>query len=263
MIKKDILMNSDEGNTKTFSVKVPLWAWQLLNIIAESREHGTNGNDLLKKCLMFIIETAKIDGPVPLEFQTLLNMLKLDTSWHGAFNFADAEARMDIAQIVLILQQHDGNRPRQGFGLCMIDKPFCGESTITYCVDDILERVTEVSMPGLYKELRQAGVALESQSVRETLTHLCNAAIVEFLNELDAAEMPQVGTFHDFGKAVEYGNPTKRKPHRTPDSLANSQQTIKFDETDQARALEESHDGRDLGDIIDEEIGSRPFGYES
>ena len=131
MNKKDIPLNSDEGNTKTFSVKVPLWAWQLLNIIAESREHGTNGNDLLKKCLMFIIETAEIDGPVPVEFQTLLNMLKLDTSWHGAFNFADAEARMDIAQIVLILQQHDGNRPRQGFGLCMIDKPFCGESTIT------------------------------------------------------------------------------------------------------------------------------------
>ena len=56
MIKKDIPLNSgDEANTKTFSVKVPTWAWQLLNIIAESREHGTNGNDLLKKCLMFVI----------------------------------------------------------------------------------------------------------------------------------------------------------------------------------------------------------------
>ena len=278
MIKKDIPLNND-ANTKTFSVKVPTWAWQLLNIIAESREHGTNGNDLLKKCLMFVIETAKIDGPVPPEFQTLLNMLKLDTAWHGSFNFADAEARLDIAQIILILQQHDGQQPRKGFGLCMIDKPFMGESKVTFCVDDILERVTEVSMPGLYKELRQVGVSLESQSVRETLTHLCNAAIVEFLNQLDAAEMPGVGDYHDFGRAIEYGQKTKRKPHRTPDSLANSQQTIRFDDDDATttdtpdrRPYGEKRDEyfRDLedrarqesADEFERELGFRPFDQE-
>ena len=151
-----------------------------------------------------------------------------------------------------------------------LDKPFCGESTITYCVDDILERVTEVSMPGLYKELRQAGVALESQSVRETLTHLCNAAIVEFLNELDAAEMPQVGTFHDFGKAVEYGNPTKRKPHRTPDSLANSQQLKLFD-SDRPYGEQADEYLRDLEDraraerseMMEDDLGFRPFDQEA
>ena len=270
MIKKDIPLNSgDEANTKTFSVKVPLWAWQLLNIIAESREHGTNGNDLLKKCLMFVIETAKIDGPVPPEFQTLLNMLKLDTAWHGSFNFADAEARLDIAQIILILQQHDGQQPRKGFGLCMIDKPFMGESKVTFCVDDILERVTEVSMPRLYKELRQAGVALESQSVRETLTNLCNAAIVDFLNQLDAAEMPGLGNYHDFGKSMEAVK-YKRKPHRTPDSLANSQQTIRFDDndattTDTPESYGEKAD-KYLADLEErakeEELGFRPFDQE-
>ena len=263
MNKKDIPLNSgDEANTKTFSVKVPTWAWQLLNIIAESREHGTNGNDLLKKCLMFVIETAKIDGPVPPEFQTLLNMLKLDTAWHGSFNFADAEARLDIAQIILILQQHDGQQPRKGFGLCMIDKPFMGESKMTFCVDDILERVTEVSMPGLYKELRQVGVSLESQSVRETLTHLCNAAIIEYLRESDAAEGPQLGNFHDFRGSMETVQKYKRKPHLTPDSLCKQQKII-FDDFDRDTGEGEAFGtSTDPADAVEEAIGGKPFDVE-
>ena len=283
MIKKDIPLNND-ANTKTFSVKVPTWAWQLLNIIAESREHGTNGNDLLKKCLMFIIETAKIDGPVPAEFQTLLNMLKLDTSWHDAFNFADVDAQMDIAQIILILQQYADGKPRKGFGLVMIDKPFMGESKINYCVDDILERVTEVAMQGLYKMLRQIGTSLGSQSMRETLTILCESKVIDILDQMDAEEMPGVGVFHDFGKAIEYGNKQKSYRHRTPDSLANSQQqTICFDDDDRETADTEAVMGtgtmcssqtsqgacpRDLDndeapeDDISEALGFRPFDQE-
>lgn len=226
------IQQPDEGNNKTFSVKVPTWAWQLLNIIAESREHGTNGNDLLKKCMMFIIETAKIDGPVPVEFKTLLNMLKLDTSWHGAFNFADSDARLDIAQVVLILQQHDGKKPRKGFGLCMIDKPFMGEATANFCVDDILERVVEVSMAGLYNDLRDIGRELDSQSLRETLTIMCDAQKFANLEDSDRNELPGYGDRHDYGRAIAYGMTYKRKPRRTPDSLANAQQRIRFDDDD-------------------------------
>ena len=55
---------------------------------------------------------------------------------------------------------------------------------------------------------------------------------ISALNEMNDAEMPKVGNFTDFGKAIEYGQRTKRKPHRTPDSLANSQQRIVFDDFD-------------------------------
>ena len=266
MNKKDIPLNSgDEANTKTFSVKVPTWAWQLLNIIAESREHGTNGNDLLKKCLMFVIETAKIDGPVPPEFQTLLNMLKLDASWNNAFAFAKSDAQMDVAQCILILQQHDGKQPRQGFGLMMIDKPFMGTATYTTCVDDILERVAEVSMKGLYKLLRQVGVSLQTDSLRETLTIMCDAQLIENLNEADRQELPAVGNYHDYGRAIEYGRKAKSYKHRTPDSLANSQMKIQFDDYDrdtaqaEAKEWEGEHKGNSDDGLID---GVRPFTEE-
>lgn len=222
--------NSQDG-TKNVSTKVPVWVAELLNLICASR--GTDIYGLLKLVLEFIIETAKVSGPVPPAMQTILHMLKMDVDWNRAFAFSDPSATMDVAQVILVLQQHDGKQPKQGFGLAMINKPWLpGETpTMTLCVDDILERVAEVSMKGLYKELRQMGQAYETDSLRETLTRMCDAQLIEHLKEMDAAENPSLGNFHDFGKAMEAVK-YKRKPHRTPDSVASSQQKIIFDDYD-------------------------------
>ena len=61
---------------------------------------------------------------------------------------------------------------------------------------------------------------------------MCDAQLLAHLDESDRGELPQVGDFHDFGKQIQYGRKTKRKPHRTPDSVANSQQRIRFDDND-------------------------------
>ena len=217
--------SQENAGVRNVSTKVPVWVADLLNIICKAR--GTDAYGLMQLVIEFIVETAKVSGPVPPQMQALIDMLKMDADWNKAFSFANPTATMDVAQVILVLQQHDGKEPRQGFGLAMIDKPFLpGETPVmTLCVDDILERIVEVSMKGLYKELRQIGVAYE-------LTMLCDSALIENLNEMNDAEMPKVGNFTDFGKAIEYGQRTKRKPHRTPDSLANSQQRIVFDDFD-------------------------------
>jgi len=226
--------NSQDG-TKNVSTKVPVWMAELLNLICASR--GTDIYGLLKLVLEFIIETAKVSGPVPPAMQTILHMLKMDVDWNRAFAFSDPSATMDVAQVILVLQQHDKDGARQGFGLAMIDKPFLpGETpTMTLCVDDILERVAEVSMKGLYRDLRQVGVALEADSLRETLTMMCDAQLLAHLYESDREEGPQLGNFHDFGKSMEAVK-YKRKQHRTPDSLYADQrikqQTIMFDDYD-------------------------------
>jgi hypothetical protein len=214
----------------TVATKVPPHVAELLNIIAKSK--GTDIYGLLQLFIEVIVTAAKTTTHVSPKMKLLLHMLEVDAGWNNAFNFANPTAQMDIAQMILILQQHDGKRPREGFGMVMIDKPFMGDQAQqTLCVDDILERVAEVSMKGLYKELRQVGIALETESLRETLTILCEGALIEHLNEMDAAEGPQVGNFSDFGKAIEWGKRTKRKKHFTPDTMPE-QVTIHFDDTD-------------------------------
>lgn len=253
-----------DSGTVTLSVKIPTWMADQLNAIAKTRGDDINANHLLALCIQFIVESAKHNGPVAPEFQMLLNMLKMDGSWNQAFNFGKVDAQMDIAQVVLVLQQHDGNKPRKGFGLMMIDKPFMGHATYTTCVDDILERIAEVSMRGLYKMLRQIGVRLESQSLRETLTMMCDAHDIEWLNEQNAAELPGIGEHNDVGRTVVYGNKAKRVHHFTPDTMPQ-QQTIHFDESD-VPDLPELHesDGEQKGNSDDgfEYDGFRPFDVE-
>ena len=258
------------GGTVTLSVKIPIWMAEQLNAIAATRGEDINANHLLALCLQFIVESAKHDGPVPPEFQVLVNMLKVDGSWNNAFNFGSTSARMDIAQLILVLQQRDGKKPRKGFGLAMIDKPFMGQATYTTCVDDILERVTEVSMPGLYKMLRLIGALKGSQSIRETLTMLCDEQTIVSTEEQNRAEMPGYGEFHDFGRVIEYGKKHRRVQHRTPDSVANQQQKIIFSDFDREVAGYEAKDWEGEHrqheeppvDDIEEVFGFRPFGIE-
>jgi hypothetical protein len=218
-----------EGGNATLSVKVTQETYELLNILAEGLQHGTNANDLLKMFVHAFIESAKHCGPVSPEMQMLLDMLRLEEGWHKHFNFADVNAQKEVAQVVLILQQPG----RKGFGLTMIDRPYMDASHQTLCVDDILERVVEVSMKGLYRELRDIGNRLGTQSMRETLTTLCDSyRIAQMDNDL-ADELPQLGNYSDFGRAIEYGQRTKRKKHLTPDSI---QQCIVFGDDDKALA---------------------------
>lgn len=255
--------NKDDGFVN-ISTKVPPNVAQLFDLLAQQR--GMQPYELLQLLINGFITAAKHDGPMTKEIRLLLESLKLDVAFNKAFNFASPTAQNEIAQLVLILQQPG----KKGFGLMMIDRPFMGDARITLCIDDILERVVEVSMQGLYKELRNVGVALDSESLRETLTHMCNAQIVEILNQMDADEMPGVGDWHDFGKAIEYGNKHKRVPHRTPDSLANSkQQTIIFNDIDRETADHEVKDWEgdhrqteEPPEDLDKHFGFRPHGQD-
>ena len=176
--------------------------------------------------------------------QKLMTMLDRDAGWQNAFNLCNPD-RLKIAQVVLILEQ-EGHK---GFGAVMIDKPFFDEARQTECVDDILERVTEVTMSGIYKRLRLMGEDMECNNLSDVLFTMLDAQDLLNAEERDASEGPQIGDVAPNGKAVAYGKRTKRKKHFTPDTMP-MQRTI-FDDFDRdapAPKLEdwegEQHDTR-------------------
>ena len=199
-------------------MKVSQETYELLNILAEGMEHGTNANDLLKMFVHAFIEVAKHTGPVSSDIQMLLDMLKVEDGWSEAFNFADVTKQKRIAQVVLILEQPG----RKGFGMVKIDRPYMPgkKPYMTYCVDEILERVTEVSMKGLYQRLRDIGNEIGTKSLRETLMKLIEDYRKHSLRLQFEDEGPQLGNYSDFGRAIHnYGNPPKRKKHVSPDDI--------------------------------------------
>lgn len=228
MIGEQIQINND--GTATVACKVPATWIPLLKLIAASRDAVIN--DLLKMCLHFIIETAKLTTEPSPEMRALLNMMRVDANWASMFNYV-SNGNLDVAQAILILQQSKDGKPREGFGMAMFNKPFMGDGYQTLSKDEILERVVEIAMGyDDYKHLRDIGEYLGTGSIRETLSHMIDAQLIHNLNESDREELPGYGEFHDFGKMLKYGNKYVRKPRRTPDSLANSQQRIVFEDFD-------------------------------
>lgn len=152
--------------------------------------------------------------------QKLMTMLDRDAGWQNAFNLCNPD-RLKIAQVVLILEQDN----HKGFGAVMVDKPFFNEARQTECVDDILERVCEVTMHGIYKQLRLMGADLKCNNLSDVLLTMLDMQDFINLSDANAAEGPQMGDVAPNGRAVAYGKRTKRKKHFTPDTMP-TQRTI-------------------------------------
>lgn len=214
--------------------------------------------DLLQWFCYTMIRAASPQHELTPEIQKILTLLESDAGWKNAFNIANP-AKLKVAQVVLILEQEG----RKGFGAVMVDKPFMGKARQTECVDDILERVTEVTMRGIYRKLRLLGARMECANLSDVLMTLIDGHTIQALDEADRrailAQTPD--NIASNGIAYEYGAKTKGKKHRTPDSLANQQQRIVFDDYD-ATTTDEPADKADSGDDMVNSLGCKPFDVE-
>lgn len=191
---------------------------------------------------MFFYVLCKASAPMhelsPI-IRKIMTMMETDAGWAEAFNMANPE-KMDVAQVVLILQQPG----KKGFGAVMVDKPFMSEARMTECVDDILERVAEVTMHGIYRRLRLLGARMECENLSDVLLTMIDAQSVIELEEENKVEMNGSPMFDDRGRPIKYGARTKAHGRRTPDSVAADQRikqtTIKFDTDDREAAEKEA-----------------------
>ena len=168
--------------------------------------------------------------------QKLMTMLDHDAGWQNAFNLCNPD-KLKVAQAILILEQ-EGHK---GFGAVMIDKPWMGAMMRqTECVDDILERVTEVTMSGIYRRLRVMGADMECNNLSDVLLTMLDMQDLLNAEERDTSEGPQMGDIAPNGRAVAYGKRTKRKKHFTPDTMP-TQRTI-FEDFDRDHGTEKLND---------------------
>ena len=148
--------------------------------------------------------------------QKLLTLLECDSGWQKAFNIANPD-NLKIAQLILILEQDD----HKGFGAVMIDKPFMDDVTQTENVDNILERVCQVTMRGIYRRLREVGGDMGCEHLSDILL-----SMIDEQSRLNAqtdiyTNGPLYGSHTASGKEYAYGKKTKAKQRKTPDTLAS------------------------------------------
>ena len=244
MIGEDQVQVNNDG-TLTISCKVPAKWLPLLQPICEMK--GSNFNNLLKMCLEFLIETAKVTTEVSPDMMVLMRQMRIDSNWQKMFNFLN-NSELTVNQVILVLQQLDGNKPREGFGLAMFDRPFCGDSQQPLCVDTIVERVLSIAMNfNDYWDMRKIARHFEAETICEALVRMVDAQTIINLDEADRDELPGMGTVAPNGREIVYGAKTKGKQHLTVESMEHDkryqQQTISFDEYDTEIADEEANNG--------------------
>ena len=134
--------------------------------------------------------------------------------WDNALNLADHTAQKHIAEAIYLLTA-EGKR---GSRAVLVRRPYMGQWTETANIQQILERIIEVLAPERYRRLRALAVDMDCTSILDLLDHLIDNQTAE----QEAAELRkdfEDCNRHDYGRPIIYGERTKRKHHKTPDTL--------------------------------------------
>ena len=211
ILKLKMAKNKDE-RFEQLGTKIDPAMAEVLNACCDAM--GVDVYHLLQWFAYVVVKASSDLHALDPRIQKLMTMLDRDAGWQNAFNLCNPD-RLKIAQVVLILEQDN----HKGFGAVMVDKPFFNEARQTECVDDILERVCEVTMHGIYKQLRLMGADLKCNNLSDILLTMLDMQDFINLSDANAAEGPQIGDIAPNGRAVAYGKRTKRKKHYTPDTM--------------------------------------------
>ena len=278
--------NGDNRKYEGVSVKLSPDQYVLLNAICDAL--GVNTYQIFQMFFYTLCKAAAPMHELSPEIRKIMTLMETDVGWANAFNMANPN-HLHVAQAILILEQEG----KKGFGAVMIDKPFMDKAPkkvddidphrndpqMTENVDYILERVTEVTMHGIYRRLRLVGGMMKCNNLSDVLLDLIERQGKELREEDDRIQMQGEAQFSDSGKRIEYGKRTKAKHHRTPDGEAMRQQRIVFDDEDATttdtpddrpygkkadeymKNLEEQVKAEEADDM-EKEMGFRPHGEE-
>ena len=146
------------------------------------------------------------------ESEQLMSTFEHMIGWEGNFNLADPTAKPEISEATYYMTDADG---KKGVRVVHVEKPFFGNWTQTYNVQQILEKFLCLTFPQLYRRLRFIAVCRQCSSILELL----NNVVAEMETEEHKREL--IADFEDadrgdFGQKPDH-NKYRRHLNRTPD----------------------------------------------
>ena len=196
-------MKTEKEKSIPMGTKVNPAAAEVWDAICQARQ--TDTYHMLQSFIYTMIRAAADPHALNPDIQKILTMMEADAGWQKAFNLCAPNAKTKVSQVVLIMEQEG----RKGFGAVMVNRPFMDDVTMTECTDDILERVCEVTMRGIYRRLRLLGARMECNNLSDVLLTLIEKQSNEELDAENQREMQGSDRFTDYGKEYAYGKKTK------------------------------------------------------
>lgn len=252
-------MKNDKDKYESIATKIGKEKKKQLDLILE--QLGMNYYQWFQLMAEVTVRIADDRHNLSEEMAKLIQMFQLVPGWSNPVTFCDPNNESELHAALYFVKQNG----KKGLKPVLTEKGWMdGIWQTTENVQDIVEYVIESCMPTSYKWLRQRMVEMQCNRVFECLLKMADDATAERMNE-EIREMFGDNSRHDYGRNIELGKRYKRVKHRTPDSLANSQQTIHFRPEDTPTGVDGIPDDGEAARqwLIEHEDGDeRPFGME-
>lgn len=243
----------DKDKFQVIATKVSATTKELIGRLC--RKKGLTEYEMLQMMCDCLVRYMDDRHNLTPELEQAMAMFEHMVGWKDAYNLADPTTEGEVQEAVYITADREGRR--RGFRAHMVTKPFMGQWEQTDNAVTIYERMTEVLMPEIYRKLRLLAVDMDCTSIVELMHTMIDAQTIMELNSDFRREFEDANR-SDYGRPIEYGQRTRQKKHRTPDSLA-SDQRIKFTPEDVPDIQELKHDS---GENMENNMGFRPFDQE-
>lgn len=172
------------------------------------------------------------------EMERLMSVFEHMDGWKDAFNLADPTPDRDIQEALYFVT----GTGRKGAKGVLVHRPFFGNWTETVNIQYIIERVLEVMSPERYRRLRALAVEMDCNSILDLLDEMIDRHTSELIN--DQFRQGFTDNNRHYGKAVEYGQRTKRKHHKSVDDM---QTRLSFSDPPTQEEMEDEAGFKPLG----------------
>lgn len=211
---------------KIVATKISIPAWRLF--IRILHRVGLTAYDAIQNFIDVFIRYGDDRHNLSADTEVLMSAFEGCEGWDKQFNIADPTASPEISEATYYLR----DKEKKGVRVVHVERPFFGNWTQTFNVQQILEKFLCLTFPQLYRRLRFIAVCRDCKSILELLF----VVVTELEEEENKRELRK--PFEDASRSDWNGREPgdiqyKIHHRRTPDGESmreERQRTLNFDD---------------------------------
>ena len=205
-------MKDDEGKFVTVAGKVSTWCYGRLSRIL--RKRGLNIYGMIQNFCDSIVRNMDDRHNLTPESEKIMATFEHMIGWEDNFNLGDPNVKPEVSEATYYLTDEDG---KKGVRVMHVEKPFFGQWTQNFNIQQILERFMCLTFPQLYKRMRFIAVCRQCASIFELLTEIV-AELEEEEKKKELLEDFEDANRGDWGQKP-HEHPYRRRHEKSDDTL--------------------------------------------
>ena len=203
---------NDEGKFVTVAGKVSAWCYGRLSRIL--RKRGLNIYQMIQNFCDSIVRNMDDRHNLTPESEKIMATFEHMIGWEDNFNLGDPNVKPEVSEATYYLTDEDG---KKGVRVMHVEKPFFGQWTQNFNIQQILERFMCLTFPQLYKRMRFIAVCRQCASIFELLTEIV-AELEEEEKKKELLEDFEDADRGDWGQKP-HEHPYRRRHEKSDDTL--------------------------------------------